>query len=274
MAYVTNAGWIEANAMDGMRKCIAGEFASVHVFHLRGNQRTSGELSRREGGKIFGQGSRAPVAISVFVKNPNAAEQGRIFFHDIGDYLDQKQKLDIIRRFGSIGGITKAGGWTRIAPDSHGDWVDQRDDNFEAFLKLGDKKDDTGAVCFEDYSLGVVTNRDAWCINPSLQALRGNVAATIDFYNEERMRWARARELGTAPAKIADFLNPDPKRISWTRQLRKDAESLKLLDQKKGSSFPACTGLSPSGGSSTAATSTKSSPRCLASSRTVSFRTG
>ena len=40
MAYVTNAGWIEGNAMDGMRKCIAGEFASVHVFHLRGNQRT------------------------------------------------------------------------------------------------------------------------------------------------------------------------------------------------------------------------------------------
>ena len=174
MAYVTNAGWIDGNAMDGMRKCIASEFASVHVFHLRGNQRTSGELSRREGGKIFGQGSRAPVAISVFVKNPDAGEQGRILFYDIGDYLDQKQKLDIIRGFGSIGGITRDHGWTRITPDSHGDWLDQRDDSFEAFLKLGDKRDNTRVVCFEDFSLGIVTSRDAWCINPSLRALRDN----------------------------------------------------------------------------------------------------
>ena len=238
MAYVTNAGWIDRNAMDGMRKCIAGEFASVHVFHLRGDQRTSGDLSRREGGKIFGSGSRAPVAISVFVKNPAAKEQGRLLFHDIGDYLDQEQKFDIIRRFGSIGGITQADGWTQITTDRHGDWLDHRDDSFETFLKLGDKKDKTGAACFSDYSLGVVTNRDAWCINPSLRALKRNVAATIRFYNEERTRWAKARESGTAPAKIADFLNPDPKRISWTRQLRKDAESLKSLDVKEGQFVP------------------------------------
>lgn len=238
MAYVTNASWIDANAMDGMRKCVADEFASVHVFHLRGNQRTSGELSRREGGKIFGQGSRAPVAISVFVKNPNAGEQGRILFHDIGDYLDQKQKLDLVRGFGSIGGIAKADGWTRIAPDSHGDWLDQRDDSFEAFLRLGDKKDKTGVVCFEDYSLGVASGRDTWCINPSLRVLKGNIESSIRFYNDERARWEKAKESGTAPKKIADFLNPDPKRISWTRQLRKDAERPKPLDQREGQFVP------------------------------------
>jgi predicted helicase len=83
-----------------------------------------------------------------------------------------------------------------------------------------------------------VTNRDAWCINPSLRALKGNVEATIRFYNEERARWEKARESGTGPQKIADFLNPDPKRISWTRQLRKDAEALKPLDQMEGQFVP------------------------------------
>ena len=234
MAYVTNASWIDANAMNGMRKCVAGEFASVHVFHLRGNQRTSGELSRREGGKIFGQGSRAPVAISVFVKNPDADEQGRILFYDIGDYLDQKQKLDIIRGFSSIGGITKALGWTRIVPDSHGDWLDHRDDSFEAFLKLGDKRDKTGTTCFEDYSLGVSTNRDAWCINPSLRALKGNVNATIRFYNEERARWAQAKEKGTTVQRIEDFLNPDPSRIKWSVSLKEDLSRGKWLDLSDG----------------------------------------
>ena len=87
IGFVTNAGWIDGNAMDGMRKCLAEEFSSLYVFHLRGNQRTQGERSRQEGGKVFGSGSRAPVAITIFVKNPEATEHGRILFRDIGDYL-------------------------------------------------------------------------------------------------------------------------------------------------------------------------------------------
>ena len=240
MAYVTNGSWIEANAMDGMRKSVVDEFSSVHVFHLRGNQRTSGELSRREGGKIFGQGSRAPVAISVFVKNPDSEAKGRILFRDIGDYLDQKRKLDIVRRFGSTKGITKAGGWTQITPDSHGDWLDQRDDSFGAFLKLGDKRDKTGQTCFEDYSLGVATNRDAWCINPSLQALKQHISATISFYTVEQMRWKKAWESGTSTENIADFLNLDPRQIKWTFSLKKDLVQGRCLDLSEGQ-FVQCT---------------------------------
>ena len=145
MGYVTNAGWLDGIAMEGMRTCLAEEFASVHVFHLRGNQRTQGETSRREGGKIFGSGSRAPIAITVFVKSPEAKEQGRIVFHDIGDYLDRKQKLDtIVTRFGSVRGIDEAGQWgARITPDEYGDWLDQRDTSFDAYPKIGDEERST-----------------------------------------------------------------------------------------------------------------------------------
>ena len=87
LGFVTNAGFLDANTANGLRQCLAEEFSSIHVFHLRGNQRTSGETSRKEGGKIFDAGSRAPIAISILVKNPKAKEQGRILFHDIGDYL-------------------------------------------------------------------------------------------------------------------------------------------------------------------------------------------
>ena len=47
---------------------LALPFSSIYVFNLRGNQRTSGELSRKEGGKIFGLGSRTPIAITILVK--------------------------------------------------------------------------------------------------------------------------------------------------------------------------------------------------------------
>lgn len=72
IGFVTNAGWLESNSADGMRKCMAEEFSSIYIWHLKGNQRTVGEQSRKEGGKVFGQGSRAPVAIVILVKNPAA----------------------------------------------------------------------------------------------------------------------------------------------------------------------------------------------------------
>src|SRR5699024_7892722 len=92
IGFVTNAGWLDGNTADGMRQCLAEEFSSIHVFHLRGNARTSGEQRRKEKDNIFGMGSRAPVAISLLVKSPNASEHGRIHFHDIGDYLSREEK--------------------------------------------------------------------------------------------------------------------------------------------------------------------------------------
>lgn len=234
VAYVTNAGWVDGNSADGLRACLADEFTDVYVFHLRGNQRTSGELSRKEGGKIFGSGSRAPIAISVFVKNPNAEEHGRIFFHDIGDYLDQKQKLAIVRTFGAINGITKANGWDIILPDDQNDWLKQRDSSFDAFIKIGDKKDRTRPVLFDLYSSGVKTNRDAWCFNSSKSGLSKNIRRTIDFYNLELERASYYQ------GAIGHDWNSDPRNISWTRGLRSDADRRKYLHINQGRLVQSC----------------------------------
>ena len=68
IAFVSNGAWLDGNSTDGFRKCLEKEFSTIYVFNLRGNQRTSGELSRREGGKIFGSGSRTPIAITILVR--------------------------------------------------------------------------------------------------------------------------------------------------------------------------------------------------------------
>ena len=97
VAYISNGSWLDGNGQDGMRKCLQDEFTSIYVFNLRGNQRTSGELSRKEGGKIFGSGSRTPITITLLVKNPTKKqEKATIYYHDIGDYLTREQKLEII----------------------------------------------------------------------------------------------------------------------------------------------------------------------------------
>ncbi|WP_461256464.1 restriction endonuclease [Treponema sp. R80B11-R83G3] len=68
IGFVSNGSWLDSNGLDGFRKCLEQEFSSIYVYNLRGNQRTSGELSRKEGGKIFGSGSRTPVTITILVK--------------------------------------------------------------------------------------------------------------------------------------------------------------------------------------------------------------
>jgi len=218
MAYVSNGGWIDGQAMDGMRQSLPEDFSSIHIFHLRGNQRTSGERSRKEGGKIFDAGSRAPIAITVFVRNPEAAERGQIRFHDIGDYLNREEKLSTIRGYGSLAGLTRANAWQPITPNKQGDWINQRDESFDAFISIGNKKDKKQSDLFEDYSLGVATNRDAWVYNSSKSGLSEAMRRMIGMYTSEAERYKASGK----PANIEDFLNSDATKISWTRALKSD----------------------------------------------------
>jgi predicted helicase len=229
MAYVSNAGWVEGNAADGLRKCLAEEFSDLYVFHLRGNQRTSGELSRREGGKIFGSGSRAPIAISIFVKNPTAAEHGRIHFHDIGDYLDQKQKLSTIRDFHSINGIAQSGGWTCITPDNNNDWLDQVDRSFDQFMLIGNKRPDGETLLFEDFSNGLKTQRDAWAYNASKPKLLQNMSRMISVYNEAVGEFSEE-----TVEVIKKSVNYDQTRISWSEHLFNGVKRGQRATEKSG----------------------------------------
>lgn len=215
VGFVTNAGWVDGNAMDGFRKCLVEDFSSIYIFHLRGNQRTSGELSRREGGKVFGSGSRAPIAISILIKNPDASKQGKIYFHDIGDYLTREEKLATVQRLKSINGIVTEHGWQSVTPDKYGDWINQRDDSFDEFMALGDKKDKKASTIFDSYSQGVKTNRDAWCYNASKKVVARNMERMIAFYNNEVDRYQSVQARTDNEIDPTKFINTDATKISW-----------------------------------------------------------
>ncbi|MGQ0332959.1 DEAD/DEAH box helicase [Halomonas elongata] len=223
MAYVTNAGWLDGNAMDGLRKCLAEEFSSLYIFHLRGNQRTSGEQSRKEGGKIFGSGSRAPIAITLFVKNPQSSDRGKIHFYDIGDYLSREDKLKIITNLRSIKGIEEAHGWATVESNEYGDWLNQRDDSFNDFILMGDKKNKDETQLFRNYSQGVLTARDAWCYNASPWKVEDNMRRMIDFYNSEVDRYAAVAGKSSG-IRVNDFVDFDPTKISWDQAQKNGVE--------------------------------------------------
>jgi len=231
VGFVTNAGFVEAATADGLRKCLAEEFSSLYIFHLRGNQRTAGERSRKEGGKVFGSGSRAPVAVSLLVKNPKALARGRILYRDVGDYLSREEKLEVLKAFESVAGVTSLDGWTTITPDAHGDWLRQRDDGFGRYAVLGDKRDSELTI-FEKFSQGVMTARDAWAYGPSKERVGEQMQRMIRFYNGEVRRLQAAfpsinKKL--LEPRIDGFINTDPTKISWTRALKSDLAKASLL---------------------------------------------
>lgn len=213
IGFVTNGAYLDGISQDGMRKCLQREFSSIYIFNLRGNQRTSGELSRKEGGKIFGSGSRTPIAITILVKKPKASDEAaRIYYHDIGDYLSREEKLNILHNMGDISNPLMQ--WVTITPNEHGDWLNKRNELFKLYTPIDpDKKfNDRAKSFFTTYAIGVATNRDAWVYNFSRAKVHANMSSMIDFYNQEVERYFQSDKSD----KIEDFICKDPTKISWT----------------------------------------------------------
>lgn len=225
IGFVTNGAYIDGNAMEGLRASLVQEFTSLYVFNLRGNQRTSGETSRMEGGKIFGSGSRTPVAISILVRNPEKQTPGELHYHDIGDYLSREGKLSIIQGFGSLNGLHRERKWQRIQPNESHDWINQRDPAFERFVSLGDKKDDEVRTVFESYSSGLKTGRDLWCYNFARDTVAENMRRMVEFYDGQVTDFAATKPTGSRDQLVAlaqGFIDNDLKRIAWGRALIND----------------------------------------------------
>lgn len=219
VCFVSNGSWVDGNGMDSMRKSLEKEFSSIYVFNLRGNQRTSGELSRREGGKIFGSGSRTPISITLLVKNPSSDKvNADIYYHDIGDYLSRDQKLAIVKNLRSI--TNEEMSWKRLTPNEHGDWINQRNTAFDSLIPIqADKKFNTKTPSFfVTHSLGTATGRDAWVYNSSATELSSNIKETLEFYNRQRKLHAEKKD-------IERHLSNDSSKISWNDSLRNSCKN-------------------------------------------------
>ncbi|MGC5365525.1 DEAD/DEAH box helicase [Streptomyces sp. DT24] len=225
IAYVSNGGYIDGNTADGLRLSLGDEFDAIYCYNLRGNQRTAGELSRKEGGKVFGSGSRSTVAILILIKGGIVGGTSggcQLFYRDIGDYLSREDKLRIVAGQG-----LDTVEWQQITASPEGDWINQRDERFAAFQAIGEKdKGLRGKAIFSLYSSGLKTGRDSWVYNFSQSKLTKNVGSTIDFYNDQLKEFeahyeAASQGVPTA-ADVDRYIDNDPKKISWNRADKTD----------------------------------------------------
>ncbi|MTJ50636.1 type ISP restriction/modification enzyme, partial [Dolichospermum sp. UHCC 0259] len=226
ICYVTNGALIDKGFADGFRKCLLDEFTRIYCFNLKGDMRVGNW--KEEGGQIFGSGSQTGIAIILLIKNPTKNPENKVLYHDIGNYLNREKKLNIIQNFADISTIQ----WQEITPNENYDWINQRNDNFENFISLGDKKDKTTHTIFDVYSLGIATSRAAWAYNFSKQELISNIIRMIDFYNsqvEKFKAYLKNQTLNNVEQRnkqVESFIDNDPKNISWSRGLKNDLEGV------------------------------------------------
>lgn len=209
VSFVSNSGWIDKSAADGLRSCLAEEFSNLFVINLRGDIRKNmlSQGKAGEGGNIFGSGSMTGVSICIFVKNPSSGKTGNISYFDIGDDLSTDEKLRRIVELRSVAGLSEVNAWHEIEPDADNDWIGQGDRTFQKFPTMGNKRGSEAIELFKTYSSGLKTNRDAWCYNFSQTKMSARMEKSVGFYN-------RSIDDGTASVPINDA------EIRWSWLLR------------------------------------------------------
>ncbi|GAA7512104.1 hypothetical protein ckin132_02120 [Helicobacter pylori] len=231
LGFVVNGSFIDSKSADGFRKRVAQDFSHLYVLNLRGNARTSGEERKKQGDGIFDSGSRVTVAIIFFVKDKSVPNH-TIFYYEVEDYLKREAKLNSLANFENLDSVP----FKEITPNDKGDWINQRNDDFEKLIPLKrDKQHKIFDTIFDLNSNGVASGRDPWVYNFSQKTLMQTVQNCIDTYNadlkrfNERFREAfkqrTAKDKGIKPADRYKHLNDqeittDKTKIAWTAGLK------------------------------------------------------
>ncbi len=234
VGFVVNGSFIDSKSADGFRKCVAQEFAHLYVLNLRGNARTSGEEQKKQGDGIFDSGSRVTVAVIFFVKD-KSVPNNTIFYYEVEDYLKREAKLNLLAGFENLESVP----FEKITPNIKGDWINQRNEEFEKLIPLKRDKTLQNDSVFDINSLGVVSGRDPWVYNFSPNILKESVQKCIDTYNADLKRFNavfreafKQRTKGVKSADRYKHLNDkeittDKTKISWTDGLKN-----KLINNK------------------------------------------
>lgn len=222
VAFVTPNGWMTGSAFEGFRKTIESEFSSIYVLNLRGDQ--NGADWKEQGEKVFGQGSKVGIAITLLVKRNASSGKATIHYYAVDDYLKRQEKFDVLDSGYSFTQLDSSGKMNILHPKENGDWIVQRSTVFPTLLPLaGDTSKKFDKHCertiFTGYSRGEETARDSWVYNYSRKIVEHNVQSMISEYNS---------------CIETDIQSYDSSKISWSSSLESDFKKKLALVYQSG----------------------------------------
>ena len=220
VAFVTNNGFLDGIAFDGMRKHLAQDFDAIYILDLGGNVRQNPKLSGTTH-NVFG--IQVGVSINFFVKRSEMrtdTKSAEIFYAHADEFWRKEEKYHYLNSKKHYQNVD----WQWITPDSRYTWLTEGlHAEFDTFIPMGTKEakaanGEVEDVIFKTYSNGVKTNRDTWVYNFNRSTLTENVQRTMEFYNTQVLKWLVTPEKSILD--IDDFVAYDDTKISWSSGLK------------------------------------------------------
>ncbi len=216
VAYVTNSGYLDGFATDGVRHHLARDFDSIYLVNLGGNVRKNPKLSGTTH-NVFGIQVGVSIALFVRLKQKELKPRhAKIRYAAVDEDWRKEQKWQWLEDKVDVSNVA----WKHLKPDSRNTWLREGlDEDFESFPILGTKHTrirdslDSESI-FRTYSLGISTNRDAVAYDFDLKRLRERAEKFGDDYNAQIARWVRKGR----PEDIDNFV--DYTRIKWSMHLK------------------------------------------------------
>ena len=214
VCFVSNNGFLDSIAFDGMRKHLLQDFTQIYHLDLHGNVRKNPKLSGTTH-NVFG--IQVGVGITIAVRasqNPNQI----LSYYRVPEYWHRTEKLNFLVNKDSIANIE----WQQLEPDSRYNWLTANlRPEFATFFSMGTKEGKTAHIeeartVFKLYSLGAFTGRDNVVYDFNRQALTSRIMQFTEEYNAEVARWARSE-----PSKsVDDFVHYD--KVKWSENLKRE----------------------------------------------------
>lgn len=231
VAFVTNNGYLDGIAADGVRQHLAADFDTIYLVDLGGNVRKNPKLSGTTH-NVFG--IQVGVSIALFVRRQQKELKRRqaVIRYAAADvdwrkeqkwkWLEEKRHVDGLR-------------WRKLTPDERHSWLhDDESSQFFGFVPVGSKstKDlnslETRAI-FRTFALGSHSSRDEIVYDFDRSRLAQRANEFTDAYNAEVDRY---RQKQPEIKDLDAFLRTDLVKWSETLKRRLVAEERATFDLK------------------------------------------
>lgn len=210
VCFITNSGFLDGIAFDGMRKHLQQDFDRVRILDLGGNVRKNTKLSGTTH-NVFG--IQVGVAISL-LEHGATASYADLEYARMDEYWTRWQKYKELSRLINAQQTT----FNVVQKNNKHVWLtDGMADDWDELLPLSSKEvksSGKGEAVFMNYSCGIVTARDAWIVSFNSASVADNTRRLIENYNGLA---------ASSSFRRIDYAVADDATIKWTDRVKAEA---------------------------------------------------
>lgn len=222
VCYVSNSGFVDGLAFDGMRRALRfPPYVAAQIDDVDGVKL----LGQRPGAAYNVFGIQVGICITVLVRLPRPPakpRQAAIHYHAVPTQWRRGEKCSWLRTARALSDVATK----KLVPDRRHTWLTSGlEEEFGRGLPVAYKSeahaDGAEDAIFRTVSAGLKTNRDDYAYGFTPAQVAAKMEPTIDAYNAELTRWQLRAE---PTVRSSDFLDPDRTRVAWSATLRRKLE--------------------------------------------------